>query len=300
MKKRYLILCFIFSILFFSGCLREYGGVYISNIDVGSAPQDGGTKLTITPYIQNDQDKDTGVLSVMIKIKEPSTNLIKAEKSADIGYIKTRSAAANSVSLTVAEPGEYIVEVQLLEGAKILTQSQTGVTVKPRPGEGQPSDIKLTDMNLVVTKIYNDASGVMLDVSPGIFNQGGDSKSLTMEVSARVDQYTEYTKSDELGIVKGGSSVRGKVSFDIPRNKEYTFSVKVIEVGKISASSLVNEKIKLNEIKYNVPMTYILVEEGKPKPAATPKEPGFQVAAWLSGMIVVYCILRFKRKKGLK
>ena len=73
-----------------------------------------------------------------------------------------------------------------------------------------------------------------------------------------------------------------------------------MEGGKISASSLVNDKIKLNELKYNVPMTYILVEEGKPKPAATPKEPGFQVAAWLSGMIVVYCILRFKRKKGLK
>jgi len=292
--ERYLILIFIMSIIFFSGCLREYGGIYIQNIDVMSSPQNDGTKLTITPYIQNDQDKDTGTLSVKIKVKDTSSNLISAEKSADIGYIKRNNAASSSVSLVVTEPGEYIVEVQVLEGAKTLTQSQTPVTVKAKPGEGQPSDIKLTEMNLVVTKIYNDASSVMLDVTPGIFNQGGDSKALTMEVTARADAYTVYTKTDEPGIVKGGSRVRGKVSFDIPRNKEYSFSVKVLEGGKTSASAIVPDSIKLNEIKYNIPMAYILVEEGKPKPMATPKEPGFQVALWLSGIMLVYCVLKLK------
>ena len=296
MRIRSLFFIFILGGIILSGCIREYDEVVITSVDVMSSPQDDGTKLTVTPYVQNNLNADTGTLTLRIKIKEPSTNLIVAEMDSDLGYIKSKSSAYNSISMTVADPGEYMVEVQVFEGGKLLAQNYAPVTVKQKPGPGQPSDIKLMDMNLVVTKIYSDGSGALVDVSPGIYNQGGDSGPLTIEVTARVDQYTQYIRSDDIGIVKGSESRRGKATFDIPRNREYSFTVSVVESGKTVTSAKVNEKIKLNELKYNIPVTYVLVEEGKPVATATPKrEPGFEVAIALSGIMMIYIFSR-KRK----
>ncbi len=291
---KFLFLIFILGSLIFSGCLKEYDNVVITSVDVMSSPQADGTQLTITPYVQNNQDADTGILTLQVKIREPSTNLIVAEKNSDIGYIKSKSSYTSSVSLTVSNPGEYGIEVQVLEGAKILAQYSTPVTVKATPGPGQPADIKLTDMNLVITKFVNDATSAVVEISPGIYNQGGDSQPLTVEVTARVDPYTAYTQSDELGVVKSTNRVRGKVSFVLPRNKEYSFSVNVIESGKTVVRGSVNEKVKLNNIKFNTPVTYVIIEEGKP--IATPKEPGFGLAIALIGILLVYSIKM--RNKG--
>jgi hypothetical protein len=291
---KFLFLIFILGSLIFSGCLKEYDNVVITSVDVMSSPQADGTQLTITPYVQNNQDTDTGILTLQVKIREPSTNLIVAEKNSDIGYIKSKSSYTSSVSLTVSNPGEYGIEVQVLEGAKILAQYSTPVTVKATPGPGQPADIKLTDMNLVITKFVNDATSAVVEISPGVYNQGGDSQPLTVEVTARVDPYTAYTQSDELGVVKSTNRVRGKVSFVLPRNKEYSFSVNVIESGKTVVRGSVNEKVKLNNIKFNTPVTYVIIEEGKP--IATPKEPGFGLAIALIGILLVYSIKM--RNKG--
>jgi hypothetical protein len=291
---KFLFLIFILGSLIFSGCLKEYDNVVITSVDVMSSPQADGTQLTITPYVQNNQDADTGILTLQVKIREPSTNLIVAEKNSDIGYIKSKSSYTSSVSLTVSNPGEYGIEVQVLEGAKILAQYSTPVTVKATPGPGQPADIKLTDMNLVITKFVNDATSAVVEISPGVYNQGGDSQPLTVEVTARVDPYTAYTQSDELGVVKSTNRVRGKVSFVLPRNKEYSFSVNVIESGKTIVRGSVNEKVKLNNIKFNTPVTYVIIEEGKP--IATPKEPGFGLAIALIGILLVYSIRM--RNKG--
>ncbi len=256
MNPKFLILIFLLgSLVFFSGCLREYNNVEITSVDIMSSPQDDGAKLTITPYIQNNQNSDTGVLTLQVKIREPSSNLIVAEKDSDIGYIKGKSGTSGSVTMTVSNAGEYGVEVLVLEGGKTISQSYSSVLVKPKPGPGEPADIKLTDMNLVITKIYNDASSAIVDVSPGIYNQGGDSKPLTVEVTARVDAYTAYTKTDEIGIIKGSSKLRGKVTLDIPRNKGYTLSVSVIESGKKVVGGTVHDKIKLSEVKFKTPMT---------------------------------------------
>ncbi|MCZ7355858.1 MAG: hypothetical protein O8C66_11750 [Candidatus Methanoperedens sp.] len=296
MRTKSLFLIFLLgSLVFFSGCLREYNNVEVTSVDIMSSPQDKGAILTVTPYIQNNQNSDTGILTLQVKIREPSSNLMVAEKDSDIGYIKGKSGSSSSVTMTVSNAGEYGVEVLVLEGGKTIAQSYSSVLVKPKPGPGEPADIKLTDMNLVVTKIYNDASGALVDVSPGIYNQGGDSKPLTVEVTARVDAYTAYTKTDDIGIIKGASRVRGKVTFDIPRNREYTFSVSVTESGKNVVGGTVPDKIKLSEVKFNTPMTYVLVEEGKPVAAAAtatsrPKEPGFEITMAMIGILIVYGI----------
>jgi len=302
MNPKFLFFIFILGSLIFSGCLREYENVEITSVDVMSSQQDDGTKLTITPYLQNNQNTDTNTLTLKVKIREPGSNLIVAEKDSDIGYIKSKSSSSNSISLTVLNPGEYGVEVQLFEGGNIIAQNYVPVTVKPKPGQGQPAVIKLTDMNLVITKIYNDATGALVDVSPGIYNDGGDSRPLTMEVTARVDQYTAYTETDDIGIIKGSNSARGRVSFDIPRNREYTFTVNVIENGKTIVSGRLNEKIKLSEIKLNTPMTFVLVEEGKPIAMATKapgaaKQPGFEVAFALISIFMIYSIRTIIRMK---
>jgi hypothetical protein len=154
-------------------------------------------------------------------------------------------------------------------------------------------------MNLVITKLLNDASMAVVEVSPGLYNQGGDSKPLTIEVTAQVDPYNTYVQSDSINVVKSTNRVRGKVTFTIPRNKEYSISVKVLENGREVALAKVPDKIKLNTIKYNEIMNYVFVEEGKPVAAgatATPKEPGFQGIAALMGILFVYRIINRNRK----
>ncbi|MCX9011489.1 MAG: hypothetical protein OIN66_10245 [Candidatus Methanoperedens sp.] len=293
-NANFLFLVFILGSIIFSGCLKEYGSVEVASVDVMSSQQDDGIQLTVTPYIRNNLDADTGLLSIRTKVRDPSTNLIVAEKDSDIGYIKSKSQASTTISLKVPNPGDYEIEVQVLEGGNSLAQSLTPVKVRTTPGPGQPADIKLTDMNLVITKFVNDASSAVVEVSPGIYNQGGDSKPLTMEVTARVDPYTAYTQSDELGVVKSTNRIRGKVSFVLPRNREYSFSVNIIESGKTAVSGKVNEKVKLNELKFNTPVTYVIIEEGKP--VATPREPGFGLAIALAGILLVYGI-RAKSKR---
>ena len=300
MRVWFLFFILIISSITFSGCIREYENVVITSVDVTSSQQEEGTRLTVTPYVQNNLNTDTGVLTLRIKLREPSTNLIVAEKDLDIGYIKSKSYSYNGISMTVANPGEYSVEVEVFEGGKLVAQNYVSVTVKQKSGTGQASDIKLIDVNLVVTKIYSDGSGALVDVSPGIFNQGGDSMPLTIEVTARVDPYTVYTKSDDIGIIKGGESRRAKVTFDIPRNREYSFEVSAVESGKTVISAKVNEKIKLSEIKYNVPMTYSVVEEGIPvaTASASKTEPGFEAAFAVGGILLIYLTVRFRNKRG--
>ncbi|MFZ3169153.1 MAG: hypothetical protein WA130_16190 [Candidatus Methanoperedens sp.] len=296
-SKVFLFLFFILIAVALSGCMKEYGSVYITSTDVMYSQGEDGTKLTVTPYIRNDQDTDTGSLTVKIKIREPSTNLILAEKDSDIGYIKSKSSSSNSVSLNVPNPGEYAVVVQVFEGGKLLTPEYVApVVVKAKPAPDDPSDIKLIDMTIVVTKLLNDASMAVVDVSPGLYNQGGDSNPLTLEVTAQVDPYNTYIQSDTLNIIKSEGRSRGKMTFTIPRNKEYSFSVKVLENGKTVAQAKLVDKVKLNTLKYNEPVTNILVEEGKPKPAATPKEPGFLAETALIGVLLVYQLIIRRRR----
>jgi hypothetical protein len=76
------------------------------------------------------------------------------------------------------------------------------VTVKAKPAPGEPSDIKLIDMTIVITKLLNDASMAVVEVSPGLYNQGGDSNPLTLEVTAQIDPYNTYVQSESINILK--------------------------------------------------------------------------------------------------
>jgi hypothetical protein len=266
-------------IILFSGCFgdskdvfREYNEVFIQDIDVMSTPQGEGTLLTVTPYIRNDQDTDSSMLSVKVKIIDEETSLTVAEKDVDMGYVKAQSLAYNAVSLGTVKPGNYEVEAQLFQEGQILSSWSEFVTIKAEPSIDQPADILLTDMNLVITQFTDRDAKVVVDISPGIYNQGGDSRPLTMIVTAKTDEYTSYTESDDLGIVKGSGQLRGHVRFVFPRRAEYTFSVTVEENGKEITTSETTEPIKMDKIERNVVKNYPLVEEGTP--VELPKEEG--------------------------
>ena len=265
-----------------------------------SVPKDTWTELTITSYVQNNQNTDSGSLSLKVTVEDPSTNLNVAEKVTGIGYIKSKSQSHYSVSLSVPEPGEYFIEVELLENGNVLSSYGNGVTVKASKDAKEPADILLTDMNLVIKQYVDGVSKVVVDISPGIHNQGGDSGPLTMVVRAVVDPYSVYTESDEMGIIQGSGRVRGNVQFILPRNSEYTFSVNIEENGRTVVSGNVGENIRLNEIMFNTPMTYRIVEEGKaPVPTSAHTEtPGFHGLTAILCLLLVFSIIVMGRNKS--
>jgi hypothetical protein len=299
MKFSILMLIFIFICLIFSGCLREYDEIYITDMDIMSVPKDTGTELAITSYVQNNQNTDSGSLTLKVTVEDPSTNLNVAEKQTDIGYIKSKSQSHYSLSLSVPEPGEYFIEVELLENGNVISSNGEFITVKAGKDAKEPADILLTDMNLVIKQYVDGVSKVVVDVSPGIYNQGGDSGPLTMEVRAMVDPYSVYTESDEMGIIQGSNRVRGNVQFILPKNSEYTFSINIEENGRTVVSGNVDETIRLNEITFNTPMTYSIVEEGKPPvPTAAPtKTPGFLGLTAILCLLLVFSIIVMIRNK---
>ena len=300
MKYSILILVFIFICLIFSGCLKEYDDIHITDMDIMSVPKDTGAELTITSYVQNNQNTDSGSLSLKVTVEDPSTNLNVAEKVTGIGYIKSKSQSHYSVSLNVPEPGEYSIEVELLENGNVLSHYANIVTLEASNDAKEPADILLTDMNLEIKQYVDGVSKVVVDVSPGIYNQGGDSGPLTMEVRAMVDPYSVYTESDDMGMIRGSGRVRGNVQFILPKNSEYTFSVNIEENGRTVVSGTVDETIRLNEIMFNTPMTYSIVEEGKP-PVPTPEDtatPGFSGLTATLCLLLVFCIIAMIRNKS--
>lgn len=305
----FLIIIFLGSILS-SGCFESPGGIFkgsnevvIQDVDIMSTPKEGSTLLTVTPYLQNNQDTDSSMLSVKVKVIDQETQLIVAEKSMDMGYIKAHSQAHNSISLEVEKPGNYDVEVQLFEDNQSIWMEQRSISIKSYTSTSQPADILLTDLNLIITQFTDKDSKALVDISPAIYNQGGDSKALTMIVTARKDSYTAYNESDELGIVKGSSRVRGHVRFVLQKNAEYTFSVTIEENGQVLASSEVIQPVKLDQIEKNVAKNYTLVQEGTPRetPTKAPGSPGFEVSIMFVVLLLTAGIVKIrglKNKKG--
>lgn len=293
-----------------SGCFegpesifQNSNGVVIQNVDVMSTPKGEGTLLTVTPYLRNDQDTDSSMLSVKVKVIDQETQLIAAEKNMDMGYIKAHSQAHNSLSLEVEKPGNYDVEVQLFEDNQPTSQDLKTIVIKANTYTSQPADILLTDLNLIITQFTDKDSKAVVDISPAIYNQGGDSKALTMVVTAKNDSYTAYTESDELGIVKGSSRIRGHVRFVLQRNAEYTFSVTVEENGRELVTSEVIQPVKLSQIEKNVAKNYTLVQKGTPIEAPTKRtgSPGFEGSIMFAVILLTAGIVKIrglKNKKG--
>ncbi|PPA80083.1 MAG: hypothetical protein C00003105_02157 [ANME-2 cluster archaeon HR1] len=290
MRKKYLMYCiFIGSLLILSGCLQENNEIYLSDVDVMSDSKDDEIELKVISYIRNDQNTDSESLSIEVKAIYLSSNLVTTIEDVDIGYVKKNSQTHNTVSLIIPNTGKYEIEVLLLENGMVLDEYHTHVEVQEKLNAGQPADIVLTDMTLDVKQYVDRASNVVVDISPGIYNQGGDSEPLTMEVTASVDPYKHYIESDDLGIVKGSNHIRGNVRMILPKNSKYSFTVVVKENGNTVYTGVVDEEIELKQIKINTPLVYKIIKEGTPP---VEEEPGFHGLIAFISILLIYIIIR--------
>lgn len=263
--------------LFPSGCVEreKMTELYISNVDVMSVPQDGGSKLTVTVYVSNQQNKDTGTLSIKVKARDPQTNLVVAEQTKDIGYLKANSQATNSVSFTVPESGQQAIEVELFEDTVVINEYATNVEINPLQDANVPSSVVLTDMIIEMQQVTNYGKDAVVDISPGMYNPGSDSGTITIEVSAAVDPYTVFTGTDNIGSIKAGERMRGNTRMTLPLDKVYTFSVKLVENGEIIADADAPNSVTLKDMKLKQPATYDLIEAAAPPVEEETGTPGF-------------------------
>jgi hypothetical protein len=184
------------------------------------------------------------------------------------------------------DSGALYIEVKVIDVSSNLVATIEDVDV----GYIKKNSQTHNTVSLIDVKQYVDgASNVVLDISPGIYNQGGDSEPLTMEVTAIVDPYKHYIESDDLGIVKGSNHIRGKVSMILPKNSKYSFTVVVKENGNTVYTGIVDEEIELNQVKINTSMVYKLIKEGTPPVEA---EPGFHGLIALISILLIYIIIR--------
>lgn len=293
-----IILC-----LFSSGCVEreEVTELYISNVDVMSTPQNEGSKLTVTVYVSNQQNKDTETLSIKVKARDPQTNLVVAEQTKDIGYLKANSQATNSVSFTVPKPGEQTIEVELFEDTVVVDEYATNVEINPVQDENVPSSVVLTDMIIEMQQVTNYGKDAVVDISPGMFNPGGDSDAITIKVSAAVDPYTVFTGTDNIGSIKASERLRGTIRMTLPLDKVYTFNVQLVENGEVIANEDATGSVTLKDMKLKQPVTYNLIEgEEVPPTNETPEKPGTPGFSGLCAAIAVAFAVIFMGRKSLK
>lgn len=288
---------FLLSIILFlfpSGCVEreKVTELYISNVDVMSIPQDVGSKLTVTVYVSNQQNKDTGTLSIKVKARDPQTNLVVGEQSKDIGYVKAKSQATTSVSFEVPKSGQQAIEVELFEDTVVVNEYSTYVEVIPQSDENVPSSVVLTDMVIEMQQVTNYGKDAVVDISPGLYNPGGNSDAITITVSAAVDPYTVFTGTDNIGSIKAGERMRGTTRMTLPLDKVYTFNVQLIENGEVIADEDAMDSVTLKEMKLKQPVTYDLVEATAP--IEEPETPGF--SALYSIIAVVFAVFLMGRR----
>lgn len=310
MKSSFAFL-FLFSIilcLFPCGCVEreDVADLYISKVDVMSTPQGDGFKLTATVYVCNQQNMNTRALSIKVKARDPQTNLIVAEQTKDIGYLKASSQVTNTVSLTSPISGAQTIEVELFEDNIVVDEYTTNVEINSMQTETVPSDVILTDMIIEMQQVTNYGKDAVVDIYPGIFNPAGDSDAITIKVIAAVDPYTVVTGTDSIESIKAGERLRGTIRMTLPLDKKYDFNVQLIENGETIVNTKATDSVIPKEMKLKQPVTYNLIEAAAPIEEPTAEEPaiaekpGTPGFSGLCAAIAVAFALIFMRRKSLK
>ena len=315
MKVMNLLLFFsIFAFCISSGCINqnmieETPHPIITNVDVMSTPDGEVFELKVTAYIMNPLDTDTGSLSLKVKAKDYSTNLIIAEHEESVGYLKAQEQSYKTISFNVPKSGEQFVVIELFEDGSLVDESTTHVRLVSEVTEEVP-DVILTDLMIETIQATNYGEDIIFEASPGIYNQGDEANKITVVVTAIVDDYTRYTGSAIASNLENNQKTRATVRMTVPADQSYSFYVDVIVDGEITSSAATTSSIKLHDLKLETPKTYTLVASSTPVEEVTEDEaveettadnteeesPGFKAPVVIVAMICAMGILRRWKK----
>lgn len=298
-------LLLFFSIFIFcicSGCLnenvvKEAQHPVITNVDVMSTVADEEFELKVTVYTQNPTDSDTGTLSIKVKTKDPSTNLITSDHTENIGYLKANTQTYKTLNFNVPKSGEQLVIVELFEDNSLVDEYTTQVRLIEGTTEPVP-DVILTDLMIETIQATNYGEDIIFEASPGIYNQGDEADKVNIVVTAVVDQYTRYTGSVIVSNVEHGQRTRGTVRMTVPADESYSFEVDVVTDGLTTANAKTSEPIKLHDLKLETPVTYALLESDIPVADEDAEDiPGFEIPVLVISMLFAAGFLRKRNRK---
>jgi len=166
--------------------------------------------------------------------------------------------------------------------------------------------VKFTTVTLEVSKYAKDNSRAVVNVYPAIYNQGKEDVELEVEVAVKEGGYTAYTQSRSLGTVKAFGHVKGSLQFVLPRDKLYIFTLTLKSKGEPITQGWIDEEIDLNKLKRNRPLSYPIMEAGKPRtekrsfkitPIPRPAEtPGFRAASGILAVVLAAFMLKKRRR----
>ncbi|WP_156916294.1 hypothetical protein V7O61_07325 [Methanolobus sp. WCC1] len=280
----------------------------ITNVDVMSTPADEEFELKVTAYIQNPLTTDTGSLSLKVKSKDPSTNLITAEHEESVGYLKAQEQSYKTVSLNVPKSGEQLVVIELFEDGSLVDDSSTYVRLVSDVSDEVPNVI-LTDLMIETIQATNYGEDIIFEASPGLYNQGDEANKITVVVTAIVDDYTRYSGSAIASNLENNQRTRATVRMTVPADESYSFDVDVIVDGEVTSSAATTSSIKLHDLKLETPTTYTLVASSSPieempeeeavEETATEDEaesPGFETPMFIVAVLCAMGILRRWKK----
>jgi len=310
-----LLFFFIFAFCISSGCINqnlieETPHPVITNVDVMSTPDGEEFELKVTAYMMNPLDTDTGSLSIKVKSKDPSTNLITAEHEESVGYLKAQEQSYKTISLNVPKSGEQLVVIELFEDGSLVDDSSTYVHLVSEVTEKVPNVI-LTDIMIETIQATNYGEDIIFEASPGLYNQGEKADKITVVVTAIVDDYTRYPGSAVAYNLGQNQKTRATVRMTVPADESYSFYVDVIVDGEVTSSAATTSSIKLHDLKLETPTTYTLVaasspveemptEEEEAVEETTTKDeeesPGFETPVFIVVMLCAMGILRRWKK----
>ena len=295
----------------------ETGRLDISQIDASVAFVQGGTELLVKPQLENTKKSDSGSISLGIEVEELRSNQILGQGNTSLGYVKAKSTQTANVYIPMEGEvsGPYRIKITLFEdGERLLSRSANINIPEPKPVlVHEESDLKFIDMGVIVTKISNESA--LIKLWPGVKNDGGTSGVITVNLKLTdvdndhsVDQY-----GDNLGIIVGGGTEIGKVSFTAKDNRSYHVSIEVFEEGRVAIKGNVVHPLDLNATEKGKLLNLQILQEGIPpvtfptpapgtevgvyyeKPTAEDAgTPGFEIIASITGLIAVAYILRRK------
>jgi len=124
-----------------SGCIGQQSGTYLRVEDVDilqKSMSDGAITLEITPMITNNGNADAEDVKIQAKAVDRQTGLTMNRNEVEMGIIEKGTTAQESITLTVPNDKDYMIEIFIFEGEKVVVRGYGRVNLAPEPETPTP------------------------------------------------------------------------------------------------------------------------------------------------------------------